>query len=492
MKAANKNKYLPLAAALFVLLGSVPYLWGLTVCPGDGSFIGYTRNIDDMAVYMSWVKQTALGSIVTENLFQDKQGGAQFNVYILVLGFAARLAGGLFRHPETAVLHLARLLQALALPWVFYSFSGLFLSGGRSRLTATLIFLFGGGFGFFLPGAVDAWQPEAVTFMSAYLNPLFTAALILMLLCLGSLLRGRLWQAGLWLFLLGNVHTYDTVIVALLWAFAALWEYGRTRDLRRLLLHIASGAAGAVSVAVNCAIYLRDPIYRSRVDTVISTPEIWYVLAGFGLPLLLACAALIMVKKGRLSLRQLPVLVFWLLAGLAILYIPFSQQRKFIMGYMIPVSLLAGPALAQCLSRTGGLRRALCALAVLVLAAGNLTNIHRDMTELSAGTTAARFSPWMSRDEERVMDWIAAHAGPGDVIMAPPQTALFIPGYTGRRVYYGHWSETPDYSRRTGEYMKVLEGAQPRCDILVLPRDAREDLEDTAFETETFRIVRVR
>ena len=43
------------------------------------------------------------------------------------------------------------------------------------------------GIGWLIPhvqspvGSVDVWQPEAITFLSIYLNPLFLAGLILML-----------------------------------------------------------------------------------------------------------------------------------------------------------------------------------------------------------------------------------------------------------------------------------------------------------------------
>jgi hypothetical protein len=50
------------------------------------------------------------------------------------------------------------------------------------------------------------------------------------------------------------------------------------------------------------------------------------------------------------------------------------------------------------------------------------------------------------------------------VIFAPPTFALFTPAFTGKSVYYGHWSETPDYSEKISQWIgftKQCEQAMP-------------------------------
>ncbi|MGC8861848.1 MAG: hypothetical protein ACP5R5_03630, partial [Armatimonadota bacterium] len=46
-------------------------------------------------------------------------------------------------------------------------------------------------------------------------------------------------------------------------------------------------------------------------------------------------------------------------------------------------------------------------------------------------------------------------------IFAPPTFALFTPALTGHRVYYGHWSETPDYAGKLREWMEFVNEAVP-------------------------------
>ena len=50
------------------------------------------------------------------------------------------------------------------------------------------------------------------------------------------------------------------------------------------------------------------------------------------------------------------------------------------------------------------------------------------------------------------MRYLRKHSAPSDTIFAPPTFALFTPAFTGRPVYYGHWSETPDYSVKLMEW----------------------------------------
>ena len=89
-------------------------------------------------------------------------------------------------------------------------------------------------------GSVDIWQPEAITFLSIYLNPLFLAGLLLMLglVLLAGACAARGQGAirgirGLHLLVLGNVHTYDVLTVACVWtAYLACYLRFQISDCR--------------------------------------------------------------------------------------------------------------------------------------------------------------------------------------------------------------------------------------------------------------------
>ena len=41
-------------------------------------------------------------------------------------------------------------------------------------------------------------------------------------------------------------------------------------------------------------------------------------------------------------------------------------------------------------------------------------------------------------------------------VWTTPQLALFIPSYSNVNVYYGHWSETPDYEEKLQDYIDFV------------------------------------
>src|SRR2546421_130161 len=87
-----------------------------------------------------------------------------------------------------------------------------------------------------LPGTnkpVDTWQPEAITFLSLYLSPLFCFSMalqigILTLLLLGERTRQIRYAvtAGILGFILGLVHSYDIITIAAIWLSYLLWQSG--------------------------------------------------------------------------------------------------------------------------------------------------------------------------------------------------------------------------------------------------------------------------
>lgn len=113
-----------------VPIASLPYLWGLAISQRDLSFLGLTHNIDDGAVYLSWMRQGADGHFFIRNLFtNDAQLARQFNVLFLVMGGLAPIT----RLPLIWVYHIARLLLGVGLIVTIWRFSLLFVRSGWAR-----------------------------------------------------------------------------------------------------------------------------------------------------------------------------------------------------------------------------------------------------------------------------------------------------------------------------------------------------------------------
>ena len=468
-------------AILIVMLASVPYIWGAVITPPGYSFTGLTHNIDDGAVYLSWMRQAADGHFFIRNLFTNEpQPVVQFNVLFLKMGWFAA-----FTHlPLIAVFHLFRIVLGIALILGIWQFSKLFLDDERQRRLLVPLVGLSAGIGWLIPnvkameGSVDVWQPEAITFLSIYLNPLFLAALLLMLgafYCLELARRhGRARYAalaGLCLLVLGNVHTYDVLTVACVWTAYLIYLRFEISDFRLILRTIGLSAIAAAialpSIAYQFWVYSIDPIYRARVSTPILSPPIWSFFEGYGLILIGAIVGAVMwvvARRGgdsrRSSLFALhsPLLLVWAVVGFAIPYAPIAQQRKLVMGLHIPLCILCAYALSRLLSRLSVSASRIVLVAVLVVVAvSNARFVGNDMKLLAEGKTVTHYTPYLQEQELAAMRYLRAHARPSDTIFAPPTFALFVPALTGRQVYYGHWSETPNYADKIARWAALAD-----------------------------------
>ncbi|NPA92642.1 MAG: hypothetical protein GXO56_03070, partial [Chloroflexi bacterium] len=148
-------------------------------------------------------------------------------------------------------------------------------------------------------------------------------------------------------------------------------------------------------------------------------------------------------------------LVLWAGAALLLALFPWALQRRFLMGLVVPlVGLSAWALTVRPWPRwTSG---ALWALTLPTLAAVLLLAWH------GIATHDAHF--YLTRGEAEAMQWLAEHTPPDAVVLAAPETGMFIPALSGRRVLYGHPMETveaPRYRELTGDFFRrCFKGAQ--------------------------------
>ena len=468
-------------AAVFV--SSIVYGWGWLITPSEFQFLGLTHNIDDGAVYLSWMRQAADGHFFIRNLFTNQaQAGGQFNVLFLLMGNCARL----LHLPLITAFHLFRCASAIVLVWSVWRFSKLFLDDSYSRRLLIPILCFSSGVGWLLggkppTGPVDVWQPEAITFLSVYLNPLFLAGLILMVWSLYHLTlaerNGRVSNAvwaGVCLLLLGNVHTYDVVTVACVWVchLVVLAIVRRAVPVRGLVLSVIVGFIAVPSVAYQFYVYSIDLVLHARANSPALSPPVWSYFAGYGLVLVGAAAGAVLsimrhkVRQAdhRLASDKRLLLIVWSVVGFVLPYVPVAQQRKLVMGLHIPLCILCAYALSRLLSgRPKWIMGAAAAVFVGFTAVGNMAFLSSDEALLSKGRTATHYFAYMPSEELDAMRYLRENAEREDTVFAPPTFALFTPAFTGCRVYYGHWSETPDHERKFAEWSRfVRHGADDK------------------------------
>ncbi|MBD3293182.1 MAG: hypothetical protein GF393_09675 [Armatimonadia bacterium] len=379
-------------AVLVMALTALPYLWAIQQAEPGQQFQGFLWGVDDGNVYLSWIRQASEGRALLRNQYTTlPQNPHFFNAFLLALGRVTAWTG---QHPGV-IFHAARLLGGVVLLMAVYLLAA-FLSRSKAvRWGALALASLGSGFGWlaaawagmipdelpvplhppdYAPLPPQTWQvqPEAVTFLSLLLNPLFVWSMALMCLVLISAVvtlerKSFAWAAltGLLLLVIGNVHGYD--IFAL---HATIVLFGLLSVLRGHigLGHAAALYAVAFVIAAPAPIWAwwaanQDPAYMAKVETpTLSVPAL-DMAVGYGFVLLLALPGAWYALRRWRSSPRLMLPVCWALSHFALLYAVkpvaapefhweplFSFQRKMAEGMHIPLCVLAAVGLVMAIA----------------------------------------------------------------------------------------------------------------------------------------------
>ena len=190
-----------LRVALFTMaLTFLPYLIGWSFAQGrQFMWLGY--NLDDRLRVL--VVDAAGGrwfSACPEPVYHRSAAWHATQSAVFGMGWLARLTG----LPLIAVYQGCRLLFGFGLLVAVWKFICLTIANIKARRLAFLCVCFASGLGWLPlpwnalptaptcpPGPIDFWQPEAITFLSLYLSPLFCFSMLLQVGILGLLFQGE-------------------------------------------------------------------------------------------------------------------------------------------------------------------------------------------------------------------------------------------------------------------------------------------------------------
>ncbi len=362
-----EQRFVEYAILLTLLLAALPCAAGFLMSRPDFVFVGATYNVDDTAVYYSWVRQAADGHFFIHNLFTtDPQNPIQFNLLMLAIGVLVRLT----HIPIPVILFVVRIVAGGFLLSLIYRLYKLLAPVSVTvRLCAFGFTCLGSGFGWmFWPrwadknlGAlpVDTWQPEAFTFQSIEFSALFAASTILIVSIIYLLtMAQRSGQmryavgAGVCALVLGNVHSYDILHVGGAWLlFLIVTNFVERRfDRAAWGQAVICGLMAVPSTLYQLHMYNVDPAFHQRVlNPTRSGNPIWYVL-GYGVMLLLAIGAAAHWVTTRfadaatyLADRRAALLpICWFCAAIMLSYAPVDFQRKMVMVAYFPLFVIGG------------------------------------------------------------------------------------------------------------------------------------------------------
>ena len=466
------------AAAAIVALSCFPYLFGWWLRPGD--FMGHVYNADDPAVHLAWMRQAAEGRwLFVDRFTSEPQQPQFFHLFFLVLGRIAGLFGGSYAALIT-VYHLARVVIGWLLLVSGYLCAAYQYPQLAIRRVALLVAGLSSGLGWWLnwlrgPGAYSCdfaeglIMPEAITFLSLYIFPLFVAGMLLIVWFYLLLLRAfdtgsvRLaLGAGAAGLVLGQIHTYD---ILPLYAVVAVYVVAIAAQRRAVPVREMKMAAIAVATSLPAPVYQylvfqTNPIFRDKALTQTLSPGVGQYALTFGLVLAAACVGV--DALARRENRRGWFLVVWALVTVAMAYAPVSFQRKMIEGAHIPLAILAAAGLVALAGERTRVQAVLVGLFLLLTIPSNLAVMaesqRRLMDNNSKGISSFLPPYYLDRDERGALDWLAAHAGRQDIVLSTPIVGAYMPPYCGVLTYVSHWAETADLPRKLNELRGFLQG----------------------------------
>jgi len=467
-------------AAGFMLLTCLPYLFGLFLRQPGWYYSGFLTNPDDHNVYLSYMRQAHDGHLFFFDQFtSEPQPGRVINVFWLALGLLAKVT----HLALPVVYHLARVVSGWLLLVSSYWLASQIIASTATRRLALILTATAAGFGWLFqaqggqphpidygPGLV---MPEAITFLTLLLNPLFAFSMFLMVVVFGLSAKAvetgsarTAAGAGFAALALGNIHSYDLIPVAAVIVVYAVAQVvtGRARWQALLLVLLIAAIA---SPSVLYQLWLQrigdmTIIVKLVGPPAASGPARWFAL-GLGLPLALAVVGAVRgAVRGNDAAR---LLIIWLAVGFALVFAPVAFNRKLAEGLHIPVCLLAALAVEPML-RAGARRAAIVgAMLVVICAPSNALYVRRAMGDLVTNNQAylGNLMPplYLRPDQYRALLTLSGKASRSDVLLANTLVANYAPSLAGVRVYLGHWSETLHYTEKIRQLSKFLEAGTP-------------------------------
>lgn len=452
---------------LTIILVTFPYIIAMGSAGETYSFNGFLLNPLDGNSYLAKMRLGYSGDWQFTLLFSaaETQGSFLFLFYIL-LGHIARWLG----ISLLITFHLVRVAGAILLCMVLARFIKVHLGNTDSR-TQTITFALcclGSGLGwvaaFFGGFTSDFWVAEAYPFLSMYSNPHFPLGLALVLDYFTTLKNpvysGR--KLGLLLkgFLLAAIMPFGVVLTAVVTAGVQVWDLiKQVKPIRWWSLIFM--VPGGLFLLYQYAVIHSDPLLMQwNSQNLTPTPPLWDLLIAFS-PALIAAVAGLWFLHRRNDLYEFRLLIVWMIFGLLLAYFPFQLQRRFLLGYFIPIACLAGMMLGTWTNTSNRLPRAGL---IVFFAVSFFTNL----IILAGGLAAIRLRDpnlYFPKGMQEAFDWMASEVDGRPLILASPETGLIIPGATGWRVVYGHPYETPDAENNKSLVESAYTGEMSRQEL---------------------------
>ena len=475
-------RWVVLVGVGLVVVAFLPLLWiALTGVSGtEWQFMGMLHNYRDGATYLSKMVLGANGEwLVHFQHTPEEHNGALVATVYLLLGQLAKFTG----IPSLALFHAARVVASLFMYMAIYQLAASVWTRLRTRRIFFILASIGSGFGWLyspLTGdtsAPDLAIPEIFPFYSSLVNvhfPLTIACLALLASIFIVAFRPGENQepkvnngglaAGLLSFALGLLYPQALVPIGVgLGIFVAVdwWNQRRVnmRTLRWWLVIVLP--AIPLAAYYGAVLYYNPAMAEWTSQNVTPSPSPLVLAVGLGIPLLIALPGIYRAVR-HFEPDGDQFMLIWLLTMVVVIYLPTNIQRRFSVGMMVLIAYFATRSLEDFWFVYVG-RRWRVRLFVVVIPLIVMSNVL-----LLIGNLGVTVGPFLERDYAAAFAWIRANARSSDVILASPTVSLWLPGWAGTRVVYGHPFETLNAETRKQAVLAWYnDGGRENCDAVL-------------------------
>ena len=433
---------------VLILAITIPYIYAAQTGGAEHIFGGFLMNTQDGNSYLAKMYQGWRGNWrFTLPYTADPGEGGYIFLFYLGLGHVARI----LNVPLLLVFHVTRILGAMCMLWALAHFYETLFPSPQRRKLAFAISALASGLGWlaipFGAFASDFWVAETYPFLSAYSNPHFALGLALIVWMVTPRTEKRPFLFFAASLALAIMSPFGVVIVGL--ALGSVWlstqDFQGLKDFRSLRDFgslgpdfwnlLAAGLGGVPVLLYQYWLSHTDPILMGwDAQNLTLTPPVWDVFLALSPVFVLA---LLGVRQAWAK-KNTKILILWAGLGLALIFIPWNLQRRFMMGLYIP---LAGLAALGIESLGQKIKLKYRTLVIILFTLALPTNL---MVIFSGFYAAQTRDPqvYFTAGEEQAFAWVEANTHPSALILTDSETGLYIPARTGRRVIYGHPYET--------------------------------------------------
>jgi hypothetical protein len=460
LMSLNRPKTLIRILVVWVVIGVIlftrffPNYYAVIKTPPGYIYSGQTSlyDPDDINVYVSAVKYGQTGNILLKNLYTTTDDSAAL-IYPLYT-----VSGFLFPRTDPYIIFdVLKIITGILLCLVVFILSRILLGSFRYSVLSLFLVIRGGGFGWFMAEKLQAADLvySGITFNTSLQRAheglgmiLFITAMTCHFLLLQKARTGLFVVSALAALFLTLLYPYYLLTYALVIGILTAAQYFRTRAVRLLSFYLVEFLVIGV-LAGTYYLSLAGSGFASATREQIPIVSPFSLIMGYGVFVVLF-ASLRFINKTSVPKDLIFFLNLWVIVSVILSYLPFGFSRLFLRGLFFPLVLLSLIYIRHIFDVK--LKKVVIFLFCLFLP---LTSYYVFASRIRAVNVRDNLI-YISEDTNAMFNFLTTKTQDG--ILSFYRLGNFIPAKTGKSVYFGHWTQTPDAAAKADEIYKFYAG----------------------------------